>query len=70
MTAVARPFLATTEAPVARVMVCDDSAVIRGAVARILDADPTVRVVARVANGQAAIDELRRTPVDVLSRTG
>jgi two-component system chemotaxis response regulator CheB len=47
-------------------MICDDSAVIRGAVARMLDADPAVRVVARVANGQAALDEVRRTPVDVL----
>jgi two-component system, chemotaxis family, protein-glutamate methylesterase/glutaminase len=53
-------------APVARVMICDDSAVIRGAVARMLDADPAVRVLARVANGQAAIDEVKRTPVDVL----
>jgi two-component system, chemotaxis family, protein-glutamate methylesterase/glutaminase len=50
----------------ARVMVCDDSAVIRGAVARMLEADPAVQVVARVSNGQMAIDELRRTPVDVL----
>jgi two-component system chemotaxis response regulator CheB len=49
-----------------RVMVCDDSAVIRGAVARMLDADPGVKVVARVSNGQLAIDELKRTPVDVL----
>ena len=66
MTAVARPFPATTETPAARVMVCDDSVVIRGAVSRILEADPAIRVVARVANGQAAIDELRRTQVDVL----
>jgi two-component system, chemotaxis family, protein-glutamate methylesterase/glutaminase len=50
----------------ARVMVCDDSAVIRGAVARMLDADPAVHVVARVANGQSALDELKRTSVDVL----
>jgi len=50
----------------ARVMICDDSLVIRGAVARMLEADPAIRVVARVANGQAAIDELKRTPVDVL----
>jgi CheY-like chemotaxis protein len=49
-----------------RVMVCDDSAVIRGAVARMLDADLGVKVVARVSNGQLAIDELKRTPVDVL----
>jgi two-component system chemotaxis response regulator CheB len=47
-------------------MVCDDSAVIRGAVARMLDADLGVKVVARVSNGQLAIDELKRTPVDVL----
>jgi two-component system chemotaxis response regulator CheB len=54
------------EPTVARVMICDDSAVIRGAIARMLDADPDVRVVARAGNGQAAIDEVQRTPVDVL----
>ena len=32
----------------------------------MLDADPAVQVVARVANGQLALDELKRTPVDVL----
>ncbi len=53
-------------APPVRVMVCDDSAVIRGAIARMLEADPAVQVVARVANGQIALDELKRTPVDVL----
>ncbi len=64
MTALERARAAPT--PIARVMLCDDSAVIRGAIARMLETDPGVRVVARVANGQAAIDELRRTPVDVL----
>ena len=54
------------EKPVARVMVCDDSVVIRGAITRILESDPAVRVVARAGNGQAALDELRRTAVDVL----
>jgi two-component system chemotaxis response regulator CheB len=47
-------------------MVCDDSAVIRTAVARILESDPTVRVVAKVANGRLAIEELRKTQVDVV----
>jgi two-component system chemotaxis response regulator CheB len=47
-------------------MVCDDSLVIRGAIARMLDADPGIHVVARVANGQAALDELKRTTADVL----
>jgi two-component system chemotaxis response regulator CheB len=32
----------------------------------MLDADLGVKVVARVSNGQLAIDELKRTPVDVL----
>jgi two-component system, chemotaxis family, protein-glutamate methylesterase/glutaminase len=45
---------------VARVMICDDSAVIRGGVARILESDPDVRVVERAANGQQALDALRR----------
>ncbi len=54
------------EQPAARVIVCDDSLVIRGAIARLLETDPGIRVVARVANGQAALDELKRTPADVL----
>lgn len=53
-------------APAVRVMICDDSAVIRGALSRMLEADPAVQVVARVANGQMALDELKRTPVDVV----
>jgi two-component system chemotaxis response regulator CheB len=47
-------------------MVCDDSAVIRTAISRMLESDPGVRVVAKVANGRLAIEELRRTPVDVV----
>lgn len=54
-----------------RVMVCDDSAVIRGAVARLLESDQQIRVVARVGNGQHAVDEVVRqaksgTPIDVV----
>ena len=41
-----------------RVLVCDDSAAIRGAVARMLEADPSVHVVARSANGRRAVDEV------------
>ena len=51
---------------VARVMICDDSAVIRGVIARILEADPGVRVVAKVGDGRAALAELARTEVDVV----
>jgi two-component system chemotaxis response regulator CheB len=64
--ALARAVVEPNGSAAARVMVCDDSVAIRGAIARMLEADPDVRVVARVANGQLAIDELKRTPVDVL----
>ena len=47
-------------------MICDDSIVIRGALARMLESDPRVRVVARVGNGQIALDALKRQSVDVL----
>lgn len=50
----------------ARVMVCDDSLVIRAAISRMLQADPTIEVVARVANGQAALDELKHSKPDVV----
>ena len=43
----------------ARVMVCDDSSTIRGAIARILESDPGIQVVAKVANGRMAIEELK-----------
>jgi two-component system chemotaxis response regulator CheB len=47
-------------------MVCDDSATIRGAISRMLEVDPGIRVVAKVSNGRMAIEELKRTKVDVL----
>lgn len=52
--------------PVARVMICDDSVVIRGAITRMLETDPGIRVVARAANGAAALAELQRQPIDVI----
>ena len=50
----------------ARVIICDDSVVIRGAIARILESDPDIQVVAKVSNGQMAIEEVRRTKADVM----
>ncbi|HVY18307.1 MAG TPA: chemotaxis response regulator protein-glutamate methylesterase [Rhodopila sp.] len=47
-------------------MVCDDSATIRGAIARILEADPEIAVTAKVGNGRMAIEELGRRPCDVV----
>lgn len=58
---------ATTAPPMeaARVLLCDDSAVIRNAMGRMLESDPAVRVIARVANGQQALDAVRRERFDV-----
>ena len=49
-----------------RVMICDDSSVIRTLIARALAADPDIEVVASVANGALAVESLKRTPVDVV----
>ncbi len=53
-------------ATAARVMVCDDSAVIRGALSRILESDPDIRVVAKVENGKLAVEQVRAARVDVI----
>jgi two-component system, chemotaxis family, protein-glutamate methylesterase/glutaminase len=49
-----------------RVLVVDDSAVIRGLIARALDSHKFIRVVGTASNGQFAVDNLRRTPADVI----
>jgi two-component system chemotaxis response regulator CheB len=46
-------------------MVCDDSAVIRGLIAKTLDSDPDIQVVTTVANGQMAISSLTRYSIEV-----
>jgi len=43
-----------------RTMVVDDSAVIRGLITRMLEADPEIAVVASVGNGQLAVNQLER----------
>ncbi len=47
-------------------MVVDDSAIVRGLIVQTLERDPALSVVARAANGEAALAELARTPVDVV----
>ena len=49
-----------------RVMVVDDSAVIRGLLKRALEADPAVSVVALVSNGQHALSTLARQDIEVI----
>ncbi len=65
MSGLVRSETANAGAP-ARVMVCDDSATIRGAISRMLEADPGIQVVSKVSNGRMAIEELKRIKVDVL----
>ena len=64
------PAAAPTPAPSGpiRVMICDDSAVIRSVLARVLSQDAGVTVVARARDGQDAVSQLRdrANQVDVL----
>lgn len=55
----------STAADPIRVMVVDDSAVVRGLITRMLEEDPTVTVVASVSNGQMAISALERHDIEV-----
>jgi two-component system, chemotaxis family, protein-glutamate methylesterase/glutaminase len=57
--------MALAAAPL-QVMIVDDSAVIRGLLSRIVDAEPDMRVVASAGNGAAALEILRRRHVDVV----
>src|SRR5215475_11234311 len=49
-----------------RVMVVDDSAVIRGLLTRTLEADTDIAVVASVGNGQMAVSAVGRQDTDVV----
>lgn len=50
----------------ARVAICDDSAITRGAIGRLLETEAGIVVVARYSNGQEAIAGIRSQRVDVL----
>ena len=49
-----------------QVMVVDDSAVIRGFITRMLEADPDFRVVTTAANGEIAVKAVARYDIDVV----
>ena len=49
-----------------RALICDDSAVIRGMVTKLLESDPDITVVGSAINGQQAIDALDRYDIEVL----
>ncbi len=49
-----------------RVMVVDDSAVVRGLITRMLEAHADIKVVSSVGNGKMAVDSLARNEVEVV----
>ena len=55
-----------TVMPVIRVMVVDDSAVIRGMLTRIIESESDLQVVSSASDGAMALTVLRARPVDVL----
>lgn len=59
------PSQGTTGAPI-RVMLVDDSAVVRGLVTRILEAEAGIQIAASVGNGQMALAALDRNEIDVV----
>ena len=49
-----------------RVLIVDDSAVVRGLLARAVESDPGIKLVGTAMHGQLALVILRREPVDVV----
>lgn len=49
-----------------RVLIVDDYALIRDGLRKILSAEPGIRVVGEAANGQEAVEFVKREPVDVV----
>lgn len=56
----------TASAAPVRVLLCDDSATVRAAMARVLEADPQIRIVGRAGDGRAALDMLRDARPEVV----
>ncbi len=55
----------SSENPI-RVMVVDDSAVVRGLITRMLEAESDISVVSSVGNGKMAVDSLARNEIEVV----
>ncbi len=61
-----RPAKAPRSANAYRIMLVDDSAVIRGLFTRALEQDPDVEIVSSVGDGQMAVNALKRGGIDVI----
>ena len=57
--AASAPVAQVKTGPVVRVMVVDDSAVIRGFLTRWIDSEPGLKVVATAQNGKIAVDQVK-----------
>jgi two-component system chemotaxis response regulator CheB len=68
MSAAAPPRAATLSATpaVVRVLICDDSAVVRSVIERLLRGNDAIRVVAKAANGLEAIEAVQAGGIDVV----
>ncbi|HSE73405.1 MAG TPA: chemotaxis response regulator protein-glutamate methylesterase [Dongiaceae bacterium] len=66
MKEIGAPKTATSGPAPIRVLVVDDSHVIRGLLSRSLGSDPGIKVVATASNGKVAIDEVGRSEIDVV----
>lgn len=62
----AQPVPASHETSRSRVLVCDDSAVIRGLLVRLLETDPSIQVVGTAANGREVIAAQAKFRPDVI----
>jgi len=60
------PAMKTPPGRKTKVMVVDDSAVIRGLLQRIMASDPSIEIVASASNGQSAIQMLRNNDIQVV----
>ncbi len=60
------PLASTKAQPKCRVMLVDDSLVVRGILRKILMSDPSMEIVAGVGNGKLAVEELDKTDVDAV----
>ena len=66
MTLSQAPLSKTKTQPKCRVMLVDDSLVVRGILRKILMSDPSMEIVAGVGNGKLAVEELDKTDVDAV----
>ena len=61
-----QPALKAVVAAPVRLMIVDDSAIVRGFTARIFQDEPEVEIVATCSNGEIALREIQKRPCDVV----